>query len=59
MSEIKREPITIKVGNRSYVAFDEEHTISDILRYAATCADWHEVRLLAEMKSKEDNEGTE
>jgi hypothetical protein len=32
--EIKREPIKIKVGGVEYDAFDEDHTVSDILRYA-------------------------
>ena len=32
------------------VAFTEQHTISDIIRYAASCCDIQEVILLAEIE---------
>ncbi len=42
MAEIKREPIKIKVGEIEYDAFDENHTISDIIRYANSQGDAQE-----------------
>lgn len=38
MVEIKREPIKVTVDNEPYVAFDDNHTLSDIISYAASQA---------------------
>ena len=34
MAEIKREPVKIIVGDVEYDAFDEDHTWSDVVRWA-------------------------
>ena len=31
--EIKREPLRLTLNNEEYVAFDEDHTFNDFLRY--------------------------
>jgi len=47
MAEIKRKPILVKITNgdeeQDLIAFDEDHTIGDILRYLISCADADEV----------------
>lgn len=53
MAEIKREPVVIRVGQEEYQAFDENHTLSDIIRYAASCADLEEIKSLVDLMVKE------
>lgn len=49
MAEVKREPIKIVVDGAVYYAFDDNHSISDIIRYAASCADLGEVQTLVKV----------
>lgn len=48
MSEIKREPIKIVVDGAEMAAFDEHHTLADIVRYAIAQSDREEIVYLAE-----------
>ncbi len=47
MSEIKRSPFFVCVGEKEYTAFDEEHTLSDFIRYLLTQVDREEILYLA------------
>lgn len=48
MSEIKREPIKIVINGEDLAAFDENHTLADIIRYAISQCDREEIIYLAE-----------
>ena len=56
MSEIKIEPYVLKTKDNTYVVFGDEHTIADILRYAASQADWQEIVTVAEIEMEEEDE---
>ena len=51
MAEIKRAPIKITVGEIEYTAFDEDHTWSDVARWAISQSrgDAEELRTLLGM----------
>lgn len=56
MAEVQTPPVTITVGDKSYAAFSEEHTLADIARWAlSNKVDAEEViRLLQEMLEEVD-----
>jgi hypothetical protein len=60
VAEVCREPINIIIQEprsrelTELKCFDEEHTISDVLRYAIDCADMAEVRTLLEIMQNGD-----
>ena len=51
MAEIKREPVRIILGETEYAAFDEDHTWSDVVRWALSNSrsDAEELRDIAAM----------